>query len=100
MAISNIAGGFSKIWHKGGEPHAMVSLLTVGINSLQRFLPVYLEYELDDFFKSLGLCLAEAKRWRRGETRTCVSAGPTDRANRTASPISRIARAEKTSPPV
>tara|TARA_B100000029_G_C17345801_1_gene876963 strand:+ start:117 stop:500 length:384 start_codon:yes stop_codon:yes gene_type:complete len=68
MAISNIAGGFSKIWHKGGEPHAMVSLLTAGIDTLQRFTPNYLEYELEDFFKSLVLCLTEAKRWRRGET--------------------------------
>lgn len=68
IALANIAGGFAKIWHKGGEPHAMVFLLTQGINDLHRFLPRYLNIELETFHRSLLLCLDEAKRWRRGDT--------------------------------
>lgn len=66
--LSSIAGGFAKIWHKGGEPHAMVSLITVGIKSLEAFQPKYLEIELDEFVRDLSKCLTEAKRWRRGDT--------------------------------
>ena len=33
MALADIAGGFAKIWHKGGEPHAMVSLLRSRLRS-------------------------------------------------------------------
>ena len=68
MGLSSIAGGFAKIWHKGGEPHAMVSLITEGIRTLESYQPKYLEIELDDFITDLSKCLGEAKRWRRGDT--------------------------------
>lgn len=67
-AISDIAGGFAKIWHKGGEPHAMVSMLAEGIKALEPYQPRYLNIELDEFVRDLALCMSEAKRWRRGET--------------------------------
>jgi hypothetical protein len=67
-AIADIAGGFAKIWHKGGEPHAMVSLLTEGANNLEKFTPRYLDIELETFLPALLFCLSEAKRWRRGDT--------------------------------
>ncbi|MBN1944941.1 MAG: hypothetical protein JW797_04655 [Bradymonadales bacterium] len=68
LALSSIAAGFAKIWHKGGEPHAMVSLLTQGINDLQGFLPRWMDVELEPFNNSLLRCLEESKRWRRGDT--------------------------------
>ena len=30
-SLVDIGGGFAKMWQKGGEPHAMVSLLTQGV---------------------------------------------------------------------
>ncbi|MCA9563089.1 MAG: hypothetical protein KC561_06350 [Myxococcales bacterium] len=66
-AVSDVAEGFSKIWHKGGEPHAMVSSLSKGTKSLEKFTPRYLEIELTEFTKHLNTCLEEAKRWRRGD---------------------------------
>jgi hypothetical protein len=67
-ALADISGGFAKIWHKGGEPHAMVSLLTKGIQRAQKFTPRYCNMELDDFLPAVVYCLSEAKRWRRGDT--------------------------------
>ena len=68
LSLSEIAGGFAKIWHKGGEPHAMVSLLTKGIQRVQPFSPGFLGVELDDFLPAIIHCLKEAKHWRRGDT--------------------------------
>jgi hypothetical protein len=67
-ALADIAGGFAKIWHKGGEPHAMVALLTQGYEKLDAFGDSYLGMPLDDFVSALRGCLEEAKRWRRGDT--------------------------------
>ena len=68
LALSKVAGGFAKIWHKNGEPHAMVSILGQAVTDLQPFAPRYLDIELDGFIAGLSHCLSEAKRWRRGET--------------------------------
>ncbi len=67
-AIADIAGGFAKIWHKGGEPHAMVSLLQEGTDALKKFVPRFLDIELEEFMPHLERCMFEAKRWRRGDT--------------------------------
>lgn len=67
-AISSIAGAFAKIWHKGGEPHAMVSQLQEGIDGLKRFIPRYMDFELEEFVAELLHCMNESKRWRRGDT--------------------------------
>lgn len=67
-ALADIAGGFAKIWHKGGEPHAMVSLLTQGYERLDNFGTSYFGMELVEFAGALRNCLEEAKRWRRGDT--------------------------------
>lgn len=67
-AMSDLSGGFAKIWHKGGEPHAMVALLTKGIENLTPFRSVYLKIRVDPFIDELNRCLVEAKRWRRGDT--------------------------------
>jgi hypothetical protein len=68
LAMAKIANGFAKIWHKGGEPHAMVQLLTDGLAEVRPFAPRRLELELEDFLKAIEGCLMEAKRWRRGDT--------------------------------
>ena len=66
-ALADISGGFAKIWHKGGEPHAMVSLLTQGLAEVEGFLPRFLYLELDNYVMHIAVCLEEAKRWRRGD---------------------------------
>jgi hypothetical protein len=66
-SLADIAGGFAKIWHKGGEPHAMVSLLTKGITAVDAFTPRFLYLELESFVAAITVCLDEAKRWRRGD---------------------------------
>ena len=68
LTLSNVAGGFAKIWHKGGEPHTMVSILNQAVTDLQKFAPRYLDLELESFIAGLTHCLSEAKRWRKGET--------------------------------
>lgn len=67
QALADIAGGFAKIWHKGGEPHAMVSLLSQGFERIQAFGDRYMHMDLETFHSSLRDCLEEAKRWRRGD---------------------------------
>jgi hypothetical protein len=68
MAMAHVAGSFARIWHKGGEPQAMVSLLTAGVSEIQKFGARHLDLELEPFTKALTACLEEAKRWRRGDT--------------------------------
>ena len=66
--LSNIASGFFRIWHKGGEPNAMVTHLGKGATLLKSHTKGTLSLDLDDFNKALGACVEEAKNWRRGDT--------------------------------
>ena len=66
--LSNIASGFYRIWHKGGEPNAMVSHLEKGAKALKKHTKGTLALDLDDFNTALVHCVEEAKNWRRGDT--------------------------------
>jgi hypothetical protein len=67
-AIGDIAAGFHRIWHKNGEAHAMVEYLQRGIDAMKPFPRGLLGLQADPFLVELEECLAEAKRWRRGDS--------------------------------
>ena len=46
----------------------MVSLLQEGTDALKKFVPRFLDIELEEFMPHLERCMFEAKRWRRGDT--------------------------------
>ena len=65
--IAMLSAGFHRIWHKGGEPNAMVSYLQKGIEILARYTRGGAGIEADGLQDSLAACLEEAMRWRRGD---------------------------------
>lgn len=68
QGISELASGFYRIWHKGGEPNAMVNYLQKGITTLKPFDKGAVGISAVNFHESLDRCLDEAMRWRRGDS--------------------------------
>jgi predicted metal-dependent hydrolase len=66
--IATIASGFYRIWHKGGEPNAMVSYLERGKEVLKSFDGVFAGIKSEGLVASIDACLEEAARWRRGDS--------------------------------
>lgn len=67
-ALSQLSGGFHRIWHKGGESSAMVALVERSRATLTAFAPSHLGLDLRRLDTELASCLAEAIAWRRGDT--------------------------------
>jgi hypothetical protein len=67
QAFANIAAGFHRIWHKGGEANAMVTLVERGRATLRGFTSPHLDITFADLDAQLAECLEEAMRWRRGQ---------------------------------
>ena len=65
--IALLSAGFHRIWHKGGEPNAMVSYLHKGMDTLKPFNRGAAGIEADGLQEGLERCLEEAMRWRRGD---------------------------------
>jgi hypothetical protein len=65
--ITLLAAGFNRIWHKGGEPNAMVSYITKGVEVLKEHPRGGAGIQADGLVEALGACLEEAMRWRRGD---------------------------------
>ncbi|MCB9506974.1 MAG: hypothetical protein H6698_06285 [Myxococcales bacterium] len=65
--LANLSAGFHRIWHKGGEPNAMVAYCQRGMEMLAPFGKGSMNIQLDGFEERLKLCLDEAMRWRRGD---------------------------------
>ncbi len=65
--IAMLATGFNRIWHKGGEPNAMVSYLQKGMEVLAPFTRGGAGIRTDGLQEGLRECLEEAARWRRGD---------------------------------
>lgn len=65
--IALLAAGFNRIWHKGGEPNAMVSYLQKGMKILKPYKRGGANIRTDGLQESLMACLEEAARWRRGD---------------------------------
>lgn len=66
-AIALLAAGFHRIWHKGGEPNAMVSYLNKGIEQLTLYKRGGAGISAEGLQEGLQNCLEEAMRWRRGD---------------------------------
>jgi hypothetical protein len=67
-ALSQLSGGFHRIWHKGGESSAMVAMVERSRAILAGFVPGHLGVDLRRLDAELAVCLAEAISWRRGDT--------------------------------
>ena len=66
-ALAMIAAGFHRIWHKGGEPNAMVSYLNKGIEQLELYKRGGAGISAEGLQEGLAKCLEESMRWRRGD---------------------------------
>jgi len=66
--IALIASGFYRIWHKGGEPNAMVSYLEKGMEVLKPFNGTFAGIKSEGVVPAIEACLEEAARWRRGDS--------------------------------
>ena len=67
-ALSQLSGGFHRIWHKGGESSAMVAMVERSRAILAGFVPGHLGVDLRRLDGELAVCLSEAISWRRGDT--------------------------------
>lgn len=67
VALSNLAAGFFRIWHNGGEPNAMVNYLEKGFKGLSPLVGIPSGVNMDGFIDSLRFCIKEAHDWRRGD---------------------------------
>jgi hypothetical protein len=67
-ALSQLSGGFHRIWHKGGESSAMVAMVERSRAILAGFVPGHLGVDLRRLDAELAVCLSEAISWRRGDT--------------------------------
>lgn len=65
--IAMLAAGFNRIWHKGGEPNAMVAYLTKGMNIVAEYPRGGAGIQADGLPEAVQGCLDEAMRWRRGD---------------------------------
>jgi hypothetical protein len=65
--LAYLAAGFHRIWHKGGEPNAMVSYCQRGMDMLLPYGKGHMGVQLDGFEERMKACLEEARRWRRGD---------------------------------
>lgn len=65
--LGYLATAFNRIWHKGGEPNAMVSYLQKAHDTLGTFEGVVLGVDTTGLADFLLVCVEEAKRWRKGE---------------------------------
>ncbi|MFT4705518.1 MAG: hypothetical protein ACI81R_003229 [Bradymonadia bacterium] len=66
-ALAHLSAAFHRIWHKGGEPNAMVSYLTKGIQMLRPYRRGVLDIDMTGLVQALEGCHDEALRWRRGD---------------------------------
>lgn len=66
-AIALLSAGFNRIWHKGGEPNAMVSYLQKGMEMINEHPRGGAGIRADGLEEGLKNCLEEAMRWRRGD---------------------------------
>lgn len=65
--IAMLSAGFNRIWHKGGEPNAMVSYLQKGIETIAEYPRGGAGIDAEGLVDGLKFCLEEAMRWRRGD---------------------------------
>lgn len=65
--LALLAHGCNRIWHKGGEAHAMVKYLEDCAVVMRRAGTNSLGIKTEGLAEAVNNCLTEAIRWRRGE---------------------------------
>ncbi|TVR03300.1 MAG: hypothetical protein EA398_05290 [Deltaproteobacteria bacterium] len=62
-----LSTGFNRIWHKGGEPNALVNYLEKGLEQLEPLGTNSWGIDTQALRDSVAQCIEEAMRWRRGD---------------------------------
>lgn len=62
-----LSTGFHRIWHKGGEPNALVNYLEKGAGMLVPLGTNSYGIDIPSLRESVDGCIEEAMRWRRGD---------------------------------
>ena len=65
--LSQLSHAFHRVWHKQGEPNAMVSFLQRGSEMMRVVGTNSLGISVNGLQEAIDGCLNEALRWRRGE---------------------------------